>query len=208
MLFSIVLLASSAVASSQQARNVRARHIARDISTGSILEKDAPAGGYKVVGDSGVSAQMMFVGTKETVYILDKAENNAMTITTNGKTHPAWGVRFDLHENKATPMEVTSNTFCAGGMPVADGNWVVFGGNKAVANGGTAVKEDPNQANPYGNTDGGKSIRTLMPCDSDKCNWVEGGDDLTMAVSVANFAMLTFRASVGIRQLKDWVTDP
>jgi len=28
-------------------------------------------GGFKVVGDSGVSAQMMFLGTEDTVYILD-----------------------------------------------------------------------------------------------------------------------------------------
>jgi hypothetical protein len=31
----------------------------------------APAGGFQTVGDSGVSAQMMFVGTTNTVYILD-----------------------------------------------------------------------------------------------------------------------------------------
>jgi hypothetical protein len=30
-----------------------------------------PLGGFEVVGDSGVSAQMMFLGTAETVYILD-----------------------------------------------------------------------------------------------------------------------------------------
>lgn len=30
-----------------------------------------PLGGFEVVGDSGVSAQMMFLGTANTVYILD-----------------------------------------------------------------------------------------------------------------------------------------
>lgn len=74
-----------------------------------------------MVGNSGVSAQMMFLGTSSTVYILDKAENNAMTITTNGVTHPAWGTSYNLWTNEVTPMEVTSNTFCAGGFSTANG---------------------------------------------------------------------------------------
>ena len=35
------------------------------------LDAKANPGGFVVVGDSGVSAQMMFLGTENTVYILD-----------------------------------------------------------------------------------------------------------------------------------------
>lgn len=99
----------------------------RAASNDITFDSDAPAGGFKVVGNSGVSAQMMFLGTKNTVFILDKTENNPMTITTNGVTHPAWGSSYDLRTNKATAMEVTSNSFCAGGINLGDGTFGTWG---------------------------------------------------------------------------------
>jgi len=188
MLFSLVLLASSITGiSAHSARHHSARHrnIAR-ASSASILEKDAPAKGFKIVGDSGVSAQMLFLGTKQTAYILDKAENNSMTITTNGVTHPAWGTRYNLVNNEVTPMEVQSNTFCAAGMSLANGSWVVFGGNQAVTYQGEAVTDkvkNPTGGNPYANADGGKAIRMITPCNDDSCPWQEGGPVFTMTVS-------------------------
>lgn len=121
MLPSLLLLASAAVASHNSPRHPRHnRHGARQ-GTNSLITPNAPAGGFKIVGHSGVSAQMMFLGTSSTVFILDKTENNAMTVTTNGVTHPAWGTSYNLWSNEATPMEVTSNTFCAGGFSVGNG---------------------------------------------------------------------------------------
>ncbi|WVR03155.1 hypothetical protein IAU60_000145 [Kwoniella sp. DSM 27419] len=159
-----------------------ARH--RDLSRRHVLgERDSGAvpGGFKIVGDSGVSAQMMFLGTEKTVYILDKAENNSLTVTNNdGLTHPAWGVNYDLASNTATPMQVSSNTFCAAGLPIANGSWVVFGGNQPVTYQGVATK-DKNNENPYLNTDGGAAVRLLNPCDDGQCVWQEGGDALTMS---------------------------
>lgn len=113
-----------------------------------------------------------------------ETENNAMTITTaDGATRPAWGASYDLSTNIATPMSVTSNTFCAGGFSLADGRWAVFGGNQPVTTNGSAVKDQPDKANPYGNTDGGEAIRLLTPCDGGGCEYQEGGDALTMTVS-------------------------
>lgn len=113
-----------------------------------------------------------------------ETENNSMTVTTSdGTTRPAWGTSYDLTTNIATPMTVTSNTFCAGGMSLADGRWAVFGGNQPVTYNGSAVKDQPDKANPYGNTDGGAAIRLLTPCDGGGCEYQEGGDALTMTVS-------------------------
>jgi hypothetical protein len=109
-----------------------------------------------------------------------------MQVTVNGRTRPAWGVSYNLATNVATPMGVTSNTFCAAGMSIANGSWAVFGGNKPVTADGLAVADkgtNPTGANPYGNTDGGEAIRLLNPCDDGTCKWQEGTAALTMTVS-------------------------
>ncbi|SNX82288.1 probable Glyoxaloxidase 2 [Melanopsichium pennsylvanicum] len=121
------------------------------------------AGNMEVVGSSGVSAQMMFLGTEQKVYILDKTENNPVRI--NG--HPAWAVEYDINSNKYRVMEVRSNTFCAGGMTLADGRWLVTGGNKAVTTNGADAKSGQG----YGAYNGGKALRFLRPCDNQQCQW-------------------------------------
>ncbi|RSH89553.1 hypothetical protein EHS25_002104 [Saitozyma podzolica] len=173
-------------------RNLRHRDLARSATSRSPVSRrtlepkagSVPLGGFEVVGNSGVSAQMMFLGTADTVYILDKTENNSLTVTTSGVTHPAWGVSYDLNTNAVTPMEVTSNTFCAGGLSVGNGSWVVFGGNQPVTYQGVAVSDttnNPSGANPYDDADGGAAIRLLTPCEDDSCGWQEGGSALTMS---------------------------
>ncbi|WVQ64379.1 uncharacterized protein L199_002544 [Kwoniella botswanensis] len=176
-------IASTSASSNLQPKERQVRH--RELSNRRHVlgERDDAAvpGGFKIVGDSGVSAQMMFLGTEKTVYILDKAENNSMQVTnSDGLTHPAWGTTYDLTSNSATAMSVSSNTFCAAGLPIANGSWVVFGGNQPVTYEGVATK-DANGANPYLNTDGGAAIRLLTPCDDGNCAWQEGGDALTMS---------------------------
>jgi hypothetical protein len=42
----------------------------------------------------------MFLGTKQKVYILDKSENNPVTITGALGTHPAWAVEYDVNSNE------------------------------------------------------------------------------------------------------------
>jgi hypothetical protein len=53
-------------------RSSRHRSLAQDIGK-RAGGGQAPAGGFETVGDSGVSAQMMFVGTTQKVMILDSA---------------------------------------------------------------------------------------------------------------------------------------
>lgn len=121
------------------------------------------AGTMEVVGNSGVSAQMMFLGTENKVYILDKSENNAVRV--NG--HPAWAVEYDINSNRYRAMNVRSNTFCAGGMTLGDGRWLVTGGNKAVTTNGADAK----QGQGYGAYNGGKALRFIRPCDNQQCQW-------------------------------------
>ena len=137
-----------------------------------------------------------------------------MTVTgPNGETHPAWGTSYDIKTNTATPMWVTSNTFCAGGFTLGNGQYAVFGGNQPVTTDGVAVNDkgkNPTGANPYGNTDGGEAIRVITPCDDGNCQWIEGGDDLTMTVSFHHPVPteLTCRANVGTPPSRVLEMDP
>ncbi|KAK8843343.1 hypothetical protein IAR55_006999 [Kwoniella newhampshirensis] len=127
---------------------------------------------FKYVGLSGASAQQMFLGTMNKVYIVDKTENNNATI--NG--HPAWATEYDLTTNQFRPMDVLSNSFCAGGTVLGNGTWLNVGGNQAITYGGVAMNNDPvsqSGASAYKDWDGGKAIRLLDPCDDESCDWVD-----------------------------------
>ncbi|QRW18226.1 glyoxal oxidase [Rhizoctonia solani] len=121
------------------------------------------AGSIVQVGDTLVSAMMMLLGNEEKVYMMDKVEGNAQII--NG--HPAWGAEWDIATNKATPMDMNSNVFCASGMHFPNGSFATFGGNGAIGPGG----------NDY---DGTKAIRILDPCTTGNCAWFDNANVLAM----------------------------
>lgn len=129
-----------------------------------VLAGLTSAGSVSIVGHSGVSGQMMFLGAPGKVYILDKVEDNPTRI----HGHPAWVVEYDYHTNRLRPMDVPSNTFCAGGMTLGDGRWLVTGGNKAVGRGGVDAR--PGKG-PYKSQNGGRSLRFLRPCTDQHCQW-------------------------------------
>ncbi|CAG8632495.1 3209_t:CDS:2, partial [Acaulospora colombiana] len=139
---------------SATACSIQTPRLAENEKTGS----EEPVGGFEIVGDSGVSAQQMFLGTENLVYILDKVEDNPMKIN----NHAAWGTVYDIDANTATPMEVVTNTFCAGGAMLGTGAWLNIGGNQAVdPGGGNSTSQSGN--NTYQNSDGGFSARTIIP---------------------------------------------
>ncbi|THU92444.1 copper radical oxidase [Dendrothele bispora CBS 962.96] len=148
----------------------------------------ATAGSIVEVGDTKVSAMMMFVGNNEKVYILDKAEGNSAQV--NG--HPAWGAVWDLASHTATVMDVKTNVFCASGMHLPNGSFVTFGGNGAITVGGNLGSE-PYPGNyaakfdaTYQDYDGTKAIRILNPCtdeddwNSPECQWYDDPSVLSM----------------------------
>ncbi|TFY58824.1 hypothetical protein EVJ58_g6182 [Rhodofomes roseus] len=120
-----------------------------------------------IVGDSIASAQQMFLGTQDKVYIVDKTERNPTQI--NG--HPAWAAEYSVSENHGRPMDVVTNSFCAGGSVLGNGTWVNVGGNQAVTYGGLAADSQTGGL-PYDDPDGGHSVRLLNPCDDEACDWV------------------------------------
>ncbi|CAE6409349.1 unnamed protein product [Rhizoctonia solani] len=133
-------------------------------------------GSFKQVGDTKVSAMMMFLGNEQKVYILDKVEGNPSQI--NG--HPAWGAEWDIASSTATLMDVPTNSFCAAGMHFPNGSWATFGGNAAVGPGGN-IGSVPNSGGvdalydaTYQDWDGRRAIRILNPCPSTaQCQWFD-----------------------------------
>ncbi|CAE6373423.1 unnamed protein product [Rhizoctonia solani] len=133
-------------------------------------------GSFEQVGDTKVSAMMMFLGNEQKVYILDKVEGNPAQI--NG--HPAWGAEWDIASSTATLMDVPTNSFCAAGMHFPNGSWATFGGNAAVGPGGN-IGSVPNPGGvdalydaTYQDWDGRRAIRILNPCPSTaQCQWFD-----------------------------------
>jgi len=145
------------------------------------------AGSIVPVGNTLVSAMMLFLGNEEKVYILDKSEGNAATI--NG--HPAWGAVWDINSRTATLMDIMTNSFCASGAHLPNGSYVTFGGNGAIGPGGNigSVKNAAGSGAfdaTYGDYDGTKSIRVLNPCtdsqnfNSSNCQWFDNPAVLSM----------------------------
>ncbi|KAF8159168.1 copper radical oxidase [Crassisporium funariophilum] len=124
-------------------------------------------GTFEIIGNSLVSAQQMFLGRADKVYLLDKVENNPAQI--NG--HPAWGSEYRLSDNGQRAMEVTTNSFCAGGNLLGNGTWLSVGGNQAVTYGGSPADVQDGSSGPYRDADGRKSLRMITPCDNDDCQW-------------------------------------
>ncbi|KAI0319678.1 glyoxal oxidase N-terminus-domain-containing protein [Amylostereum chailletii] len=135
------------------------------------------------VGNTLVSAMMMFVGGIDKVYILDKVEGNANQI--NG--HSAYASVWDIASRTATLMDVQTNPFCAAGMHLPNGSFATFGGNSAVGPGGdnSVSGSTPEFDATYDDHDGRKAIRIITPCegsiDGPGCAWYDAPNGLQMA---------------------------
>ncbi|KAG5335700.1 hypothetical protein C0989_000621 [Termitomyces sp. Mn162] len=121
-------------------------------------------GQFEVIGESLVSAQQLFLGTENDVFLVDKVENNPTRIG----GHPTWASGWTLDSNAQRPMDAITNSFCAGGNVMGNGTWVNVGGNQAVTYGGAAAASQ-NGGGPYDDPDGRQSL--LNPCDDGKCDW-------------------------------------
>lgn len=67
---------------------------------------------------------------------------------------------YSLDSNTARPMDIVTNTFCAGGNVLGNGTWINVGGNQGVTYGGIATASQ-NGGDPYNDPDGGQSCVTL-----------------------------------------------
>ncbi|EST05926.1 protein of unknown function DUF1929 [Kalmanozyma brasiliensis GHG001] len=116
------------------------------------------AGTFEIVNTNSLaSAMMLGVIDEDTVFILDKAENNSARLA-DGR--PVWGSYYKLSDNSVTGTAVQTNTFCAAGATMGNGSWLVAGGNQAVGYGGASQAQN---LNPYQDYDGTRAIRLLEP---------------------------------------------
>ncbi|KAJ7904362.1 glyoxal oxidase [Mycena olivaceomarginata] len=150
----------------------------------------ATAGSFEEVGNTLVSAMMMFLGNEHKVYIIDKAEGNEAQVA----GHAAWGSVWDLDTHEATVMDISTNTFAVLGIMFQTGkfSFVTFGGNGAIGPGGkegSVVNPGAGSASwdtTYKDFDGGQSIRVLNPCTSDddfsssQCQWPLGNGTIVL----------------------------
>ncbi|KAJ6599182.1 copper radical oxidase variant A [Mycena vulgaris] len=142
----------------------------------------ANGGSFEIVGDTLVSAMMMFLGNANKVYIIDKAEGNLAKVA----GHPAWGSVWDLDTNQATVMDIKTNTFCSSGYHLPNGSFATFGGNAAAGPGAAKGSQNGEWDETYQDFSGSKSIRILNPCSSQDdftstdCQWFDNPDTLSM----------------------------
>ena len=116
-------------------------------------------------GTTGVSAMQMAVVDDTHVVIIDKVEHNPLTV--NG--HPAWGSVFDLTTHTARPLNLLSDSFCAGGSFLGNGTLINVGGNPTTD--GATIP----------NLDGLQGIRLFTPCPGDNCDIYENPQRIRMA---------------------------
>ncbi|KAJ4487688.1 copper radical oxidase [Lentinula aciculospora] len=111
----------------------------------------------EVDGSTGVNAMQLAVISETHAIIIDKVEHNPLTIN----HHPAWAGLFELQSRQVTPLEMQSNSFCAGGSFISNGTLINVGGNPVVV--------DHTSAADFGDLDGLQAIRIIEPCDNDHC---------------------------------------
>ncbi|KZW01402.1 hypothetical protein EXIGLDRAFT_603030 [Exidia glandulosa HHB12029] len=97
-------------------------------------------------GTTGVAAMQLTVVSSTQLLIVDKVERNPLRI--NG--HSAWSALYDLRTNTVRPVDLQTNSFCAGGGWLSNGTLVVLGGNDVL---------DPD----IGDKNGAQGLRLFTP---------------------------------------------
>lgn len=118
-------------------------------------------------GMTGVAGMQLTVVSPTLAVIIDKVEANPLQIN----SHPAWAAIYNLETNVATPLNLKSNSFCAGGSFLSNGTLVNVGGNPVV---------DPE----WGDVNGINGIRLFGPCntaDGSGCTFFEDTQRLQLA---------------------------
>ncbi|KAF8891269.1 copper radical oxidase [Infundibulicybe gibba] len=144
--------------------------------SGSVFPARGQASQWTLVqnGSTGVHAMQLVVISPTHALIIDKVEHNPLTID----GHPAWAALYNLNTHTVRPIDMRSNSFCAGGSFLSNGSLISVGGNPVV-NSHTAAAD-------FGDVNGMQAIRIFEPCDSDtanRCSMYEDHDHLRMASS-------------------------
>lgn len=76
------------------------------------------------------------------------------------RTHCSCLEEYALDANTARPMDIVTNSFCAGGNVLGNGTWINVGGNQGVTFGGNPAASQTGGP-PYDDPDGGQSCVTF-----------------------------------------------
>ncbi|KAF9077132.1 copper radical oxidase [Rhodocollybia butyracea] len=120
-------------------------------------------------GSTGVNAMQIAVLDEAHAIIFDKVEHNPLTIN----SHPSWASLFNLKTRKVIPLDMQSNSFCAGGSFLSNGTLINVGGNPVVT--------DHTSPSDFGDVDGLQSIRLVHPCSDGHYSVAESHDTVRMA---------------------------
>ncbi|KAJ7927584.1 glyoxal oxidase N-terminus-domain-containing protein [Mycena leptocephala] len=111
----------------------------------------APQWKFVEKGNSGIVGLEAIVVSPTLAIFFDRATNDPLR-TPDGKV--AWGALWNLETNKATPLKLKTDSFCASGALLSNGTMVSVGGNIPAA-------ADLNQT---GAADGRMGLRLFGPC--------------------------------------------
>lgn len=126
-------------------------------------------GRFEVIGQSGVPAMHAALLPNGKVVFLDKVENYTQLKLPNGQY--AYSSEYDPASGQLTPLALTTNAFCGGGIQLADGRLMSIGGN------GPLSFFDPTVGDGFS----GLRYLTRSPTDNsyDGQDWSEPGNKLS-----------------------------
>ncbi|KAK7044681.1 glyoxal oxidase N-terminus-domain-containing protein [Favolaschia claudopus] len=133
----------------------------------------APSWKFVEKGNSGIVGLEAIVVSPTHVVMFDRATNDPLR-TPDGKV--AWGALWNLETNKATPLKLLTDSFCASGALLSNGTMVSVGGN-------IPASQDVPQT---GARDGRMGLRLFGPCldpnaEGPGCTIFEDLDNLQLA---------------------------
>lgn len=97
-------------------------------------------------GTTGVAAMQLTVVSPTQLLLVDKVERNPLHIN----SHSAWAALYNVNTNTVRPVDLLTNSFCAGGGWLSNGTLAVLGGNAVL---------DPD----IGDADGAQGLRLFTP---------------------------------------------
>lgn len=87
-------------------------------------------------GKVGVSAMQISVIDDSQMIIIDKMENNPLKVNGNS----AWGSIYNFRTKKERPLNLHTNSFCAGGSWLGNGTLINVGGDASGYNGLLSIR--------------------------------------------------------------------
>ena len=104
------------------------RYVVSDIFTADGKRRPVPTlpkGAFRVIGNTGVTAQHIALVTPTKMLIIDRAEANPPKLPSGTSAYTA---EYDLVTNEYRVLEVQTNTFCSGGGFLPNGTLISAGG--------------------------------------------------------------------------------